>query len=543
MTDTNDDQVRAGGPVRASSGGASSWLTPQPNELRVLHVEDDPLDAELVAQALRKGGFSFSVVVVQTEAEFERELRAHPPDVVLADYNLPQWKGMEALEVLRRAGLDIPLILVSGALGDVTAVECIKRGATDYVLKDGLARLPEAIRRALQERALREGQRRSDAALRESQAQLEALVHSAMDAILTVDEEQSIVMFNATAEKMFRCSPAEALGQPIERFIPQRFRDAHSTHVRKFGEAGVTTRTMNKPGTLRALRADGEEFPMEASISRTQVGGRMLFTVIVRDITERDRAEKKLAANMAELARSNADLEQFAYVASHDLQEPLRMVAAYTQLLAERYRGKLDENAEKYLGYASEGALRMQSLIQDLLMFSRVGRNGGACGHVDCEAAMEEVLLSLGPAIHESGAVITHGTLPAVWADRSRMTQILQNLIGNAIKFRGKEAPAISVQAERTGDHWLFRVSDNGIGIPPEHAENVFVVFQRLHPRTEYPGNGIGLAICKKIIERCGGKIWVESQVGRGSTFKFTMLCDGPAQEDLCDEKVSMSSP
>jgi PAS domain S-box-containing protein len=359
-----------------------------------------------------------------------------------------------------------------------------------------------------------------------------------MDAILTVDEEQNIVMFNAAAEKMFRCSRAEGLGQPIERFIPQRFRSAHSAHVRKFGETGTTNRTMDKIGTLRALRADGEEFPMEASISHTEAGGQTFFTVILRDITERERAEKKLAEKMAELARSNADLEQFAYVASHDLQEPLRMVAAYTQLLAERYRGKLDENADKFLGYASEGALRMQSLIQDLLAFSRVGRVGAARGRVDCDAAMEEVLLALGPAIHESGAVVTHGTLPVVWADGSQIAQVLQNLIGNAIKFHGKEPSVISVHAEKTVDQWLFSVSDNGIGIAPEFAESVFAVFQRLHTRAEYPGNGIGLAICKKIVEHCGGKIWVESQVGRGSTFKFAIPCDGLTEKELSSEQV-----
>jgi PAS domain S-box-containing protein len=521
----------------------SDDLAPQAGALRVLHIEHNDPDTELVAEVLRRGGFPASVVVVQDEAGFERELRAHPPDVVIADYNLPQWKGMEALDVLRREELDIPLILVSGSLGDATAVECIKQGATDYVLKDNLARLPEAIRRALREDVLRKRQRRLDAALRESQAQLEALVHSAMDAILTADEEQNLVMFNAAAEKMFRCPRAEALGQPIERFIPQRFRAAHCTHVRKFGESGSVIRTREKLGTLKALRADGEEFPMEASISRIQVGGRMLFTVIVRDITERDRAEKKLAEKMAELARSNADLEQFAYVASHDLQEPLRMVAAYTQLLAERYRGKLDENADKYIGYASEGALRMQSLVQDLLAFSRVGRVGAARGRVDCNAAMEEVSLTLGQAIHESGAVVTHGALPLVWADGSQIAQVLQNLVGNAIKFRGKEPPAISVQAEKTGDQWLFSVRDNGIGIAPEFAQSIFTVFQRLHTRSEYPGNGIGLAICKKIIEHYGGKIWVESQVGRGSTFKFTMLCDGPAQEELCSQEVSILCP
>jgi len=292
---------------------------------------------------------------------------------------------------------------------------------------------------------------------------------------------------------------------------------------------------MAKLGTLRALRADGEEFPMEASISRTQVGGRALFTVILRDITERELAEKKLTEKMAELARSNADLEQFAYIASHDLQEPLRMVAAYTQLLAERYRGRLDENADKFIAYASEGALRMQSLIQDLLAFSRVGRNG--CARVDCDAVMEEILLSLGPAIAESGAVVTHGELPALWANRSQITQVLQNLIGNAIKFRGTEPPALSVQAEKTGDRWLFSVSDNGIGIAPEYAENIFVVFQRLHTRAEYPGNGIGLAICKKIVEHCGGRIWVESQASHGSIFKFTMPCAGPAETELGGEE------
>lgn len=390
-------------------------LEPQPGELRVLHVEDNELDAELVAQALRRGGFSASIVVVQAAVEFERQLRSHRPDIVIADYNLPQWKGMEALEILQREGLDIPLILVSGALGDVTAVDCIKRGATDYVLKDGLARLPQAVQRALHEK---------------------------------------------------------------------------------------------------------------------------------RQLRLRRQAEEALAQKMQELARSNAELEQFAYIASHDLQEPLRMVAAYTQLLAERYRGKLDENADKFIGYASEGALRMQTLIQDLLAFSRVGRNCAACIQVDCEAAIRDVLLTLGPAIRESGAVVTHGPLPVVWAESSRMTQIFQNLIGNAIKFRGKEPPMISVQAEENGStkEWLFSVSDNGIGIPPEQSGHIFVVFPRLHSREEYPGNGIGLAICKKIVEHCGGKIWVESEAGHGSTFKFTLPCNAPAQKKLEGEEMTMAA-
>jgi signal transduction histidine kinase len=389
-------------------------LITDPGELRVLHVEDNGLDAELVSQALRRGGFSAAIVVVQTEKDFERQLLAHHPDVVLADYNLPQWKGMEALVVMRRELVDIPLILVSGALGDVTAVECIKRGATDYVLKDGLARLPEAVRRALQEKRL---------------------LHS------------------------------------------------------------------------------------------------------------RRQAEEDLARKVQELARSNADLEQFAYVASHDLQEPLRMVATYTQLLAQRYSGKLDANADKFIGYACEGALRMQTLVQDLLAFSRAGRAATTQASVNCEAVWADVMQSLDAAIRESGATVTHGPLPQVHTDRTHLTQVLQNLIGNAIKFRGEGTPAIYVQAEKAGQQWLFSVSDNGIGIAPEQVEHIFVIFQRLHTRAEYPGNGIGLAICKKIVEHWGGKIWVEPHPGPGSVFKFTLPGEASTEEEtVVDDDASVSS-
>ncbi len=371
---------------------------PKP-KLRALLVEDNALDAALVVRALFKDGFDVSADVVQDEAAFTRMLRSHPPEIVLADYNLPAWKGMEALKVLRSEGLDIPMILVSGALGDVTAVECIKQGATDYVLKDGLARLPEVVRRALREK-----------------------------------HERSL----------------------------------------------------------------------------------------------RQQAERDLAKKAEELARSNADLEQFAYVASHDLQEPLRMVTAYTQLLAERFRGKLGEDGDKFIGYASEGAQRMQVLIQDLLAFSRVGRKESSGGSVDCNLVMKEVLQTLESAIQEAHAAVSYENLPEVWADRTQIAQVFQNLIGNAIKFRGTKAPAVSVQAEKSDQNWLFRVSDNGIGIPPESAENIFVVFQRLNARSEYAGNGIGLAICKKIIERYGGRIWVESEEGSGSVFKFTLPLPPP---------------
>ena len=245
----------------------------------------------------------------------------------------------------------------------------------------------------------------------------------------------------------------------------------------------------------------------------------------------RQCAEADLALKIEELARSNHDLEQFAYVASHDLQEPLRMVAAYTQLLSERYHGQLDETADRYLGYAAEGALRMQTLIQDLLDFSRVGRSDREPEAVDCNQAAQRAQENLRKAITESGAVIRCGTLPEIWADGSQVTRLFQNLIGNAVKFRGQQDLFICLQAENAGPDWLFSVSDNGIGIAPEYAEVIFTIFHRLHVRSEYPGNGIGLAICRKIVEHYGGRIWVESQLGRGSTFKFTLPAGCPDQK------------
>jgi PAS domain S-box-containing protein len=489
--------------------------------LRVLMVEDSHLDADLILSELKKGGFETASTVVDTAEAFTRELTANPPDIVLADYNLPHWCGMEALKVLREQGRDIPVILVTGSLGDVKAVECLKQGATDYVLKDQLGRLPLSVRRALAERQMHELQKRAEGALRDSQARLEATIHSAMDAIITVDEQRRVVVFNAAAEAMFGCTGQKAIGQLVERFIPEGFRTVHAGH--QFGENAGGARTVGGGTELQGLRANGEEFSMEASVSRAQVGAQELFTVIMRDVTERKKSEEALAEKIEELGRSNRELEQFAYVASHDLQEPLRMVASYTQLLAERYRGKLDENANKYIGYASEGATRMQALIQDLLTFSRVGRHQNDGSAIDSSVVVQDALTNLRTAIQESGAAIHCEALPVVCGERTQLIQLFQNLISNALKFRGKDAPEITVRAEPAGESWQFSVSDNGIGIAPEHAEVVFSIFQRLHTRSEYPGNGIGLAVCKKIVERSGGKIWVESKLGTGSTFKFTV--------------------
>jgi signal transduction histidine kinase len=224
-----------------------------------------------------------------------------------------------------------------------------------------------------------------------------------------------------------------------------------------------------------------------------------------------------------QLKQSNKELEQFAYVASHDLQEPLRMITGYTQLLARRYGGKLDQNADEYIGYAVDGAKRMQGLIRDLLVYSRVGTQGGELSPTDCKVMLQMALKDLRVAIEESGAVVSHDPLPTVMADDHQLGQLFQNLIGNGIKYRDSKAPEIHVSCQQEGRNWVFSVKDNGIGIDPQYAQQIFTIFQRLHTRQEYPGTGIGLAICKKIVERHGGKIWVESQLGKGATFYFSI--------------------
>ena len=256
--------------------------------------------------------------------------------------------------------------------------------------------------------------------------------------------------------------------------------------------------------------------------SLKQVTNKMIQSVST-EITERERAEDTLKQTIAELTRSNSELQQFAYVASHDLQEPLRMVSSYVQLLARRYKGKLDSDGDEFIGFAVDGANRMQKLINDLLMYSRVGTRGKPFEPTDCSAVLDQTLANLSTAIEESRAVVTNDDLPTVMADEGQMVQLFQNLVGNAIKFRGEVPPRVHISAKQKNNECVLSVSDNGIGIDPEYYERIFVIFQRLHGKNHYPGTGIGLAVCKKIVDRHGGRIWLESEPGKGSAFCLTV--------------------
>jgi PAS domain S-box-containing protein len=284
-------------------------------------------------------------------------------------------------------------------------------------------------------------------------------------------------------------------------------------------------------GEFHNKKKNGELFWESASISPVldEHGIITHFIAIKEDITEQKRvarelasSHERLASQAQEMTRSNRELEQFAYVASHDLQEPLRMVASYLELLADRYKGQLDEKADKFINYAVDGATRMKRLIDDLLGYSRVTTRPRVAELIEVGTALDEATTNLGKAIAERGAVVTQASLPSVVVDRTHLVQVFQNLIGNALKFCDG-TPRIHVWAERHEREWVLAVRDNGIGIAPEHRERIFQIFQRLHGRGKYAGTGIGLAICKKIVEQYGGRIWVESQPGKGSTFFFTL--------------------
>ncbi|MFQ5889839.1 MAG: ATP-binding protein [Gemmatimonadota bacterium] len=359
---------------------------------------------------------------------------------------------------------------------------------------------------------------------KQAEERFRSIVEFAPDAIVIVDEEGRVVLANRQTETLFGYTRKELLGQAVEILLPERFRHGHLQHRTAYFSRPCL-RGMGVGLELYGLRKDESEFPVEISLSPLPEEEGLLVSSSIRDITERKRTEARMARYAEELEHSNADLQQFAYVASHDLREPLRMVASYTKLLAERYRGKLDSDADKFIAYAVDGATHMQQLIDDLLAYSRVQSRGKEFEPVDLEVVLDQALTNLEITIKENDVAVTRDPLPTVMADATQMVQLFQNLIGNAIKFSSGDGtqPEVHVRAERRDGEHLLAVADNGIGVEPEYADRIFAIFQRLHGRGEYTGTGIGLSICKRIVERHGGRIWVESVPGKGSTFYFTI--------------------
>lgn len=371
--------------------------------------------------------------------------------------------------------------------------------------------------------------KKAEKALQESETRYRQIVELAEEGIWVMNGEALTTYVNHAMGRMLGYTEEEMLGHPIFDFMDEEeiLLAANNVEKRKNGIA--------EKHEFRLKNKTGKDVWTYMSTSPVlDENGNMLWScALVYDITERKEAEQQMMQLTDDLKRSNKELEQFAYVASHDLQEPLRAITSYTQLLAQRYQGNLDAKADKYINYIVDGATRMQQLINDLLSYSRVGTKGKEFKLTDCNGVFQQTLMNLQITIAEKQAIITSDPLPTLMADEGQLVQLLQNLIGNAMKFCRNDLPRVHISAVQQDQEWLFSVRDNGIGIGQEYLDRIFIIFQRLHTRREYEGTGIGLAICKRIAERHGGRIWVESEQGQGSTFYFTISSPSSSLSNL----------
>jgi PAS domain S-box-containing protein len=423
-------------------------------------------------------------------------------------------RGKQAARAGLRSALAFPISLGDQVLGALEFFYREKRVLDRWLLDAGVA-IGAQIGHFM-------GQKQAERELRASEERFRSLTALSSDWYWEQDEQFRLTFMSNRFSERTGLEAAPYLGrkrwdQPADN-LEEADWDRHRAQLERHEPFLDFEMQRTKPdGSPVWLSISGEPVFDDSGAFRGYRG-------VGSDITERKRAQAVLRTAYEELARSNAELQQFAYVASHDLQEPLRMMSSYTQLLEKRYGSKLDQDAREFMNFVVDGATRMKQLIEDLLAYSRVGTRGRELRPVSSLVALDKALVNLRGAIEASGASVTHDAPPEVRADETQLVQLLQNLVGNAIKFRKKEEPCrIHVSAEDAGGEWRFSVSDNGMGIEPQYFERIFMVFQRLHTRDEYPGTGIGLAICKKVVDRHGGRIWVESEPGKGSKFFFTL--------------------
>ncbi len=506
--------------------------------LRILYLEDNKQDVVIAQEKLEEEGYICQLTHVETQADYVQALDKGGFDLILADYNLPSFDGLSALALAREKTPDIPFIFLSGVMGEEVAIETLRNGATDYVLKDRLSRLVPAIRRALEEAEEHLERRKAEEALEKLSRQNELILNSAREGIIGLDLDGNHTFVNSAAAQMLGYRVRDLIGKHSHAIWHHSKGDGSP-----YPEAECPIYSVCKYGIVRRVKNEvfwkknGASIPVAYICAPILEGSKLIgavvtFTVITKHKREKEEEESRrqrqhledlLEERTDELAHSKADMQQFVHTASHDLREPLCVIAGFVNLLKKRYKGKLDAKADEFIDLTTDGVKRMQEMIKDLSEYSKTGMNGINLKPVDFSLALDKAVLKLKTAIEESGAIVTHDELPTVMADESQITGLFQNLMDNAIKFHGKELLRVHISAERKDNEWVFSVRDNGIGIEPHARERIFLVFQRLHARDEYPGTGIGLAICKRIVEQHGGRIWVESELQKGSTFHFTI--------------------
>ena len=511
--------------MNASAQEISDQAPPVSDGRAAILLVDDKAD-KLMAIGSLLVDIGQPVVTASSGPEALRCLLKEDFAVILLDVKMPIMDGFETAQLIRgrKATEHTPIIFITSYNDNETDMSRgYALGAVDFIFSPVV---PEILRAKvsvfidlfLKTRQVREQGELLRAAAEQRAVRLETRLEGLLNRL-------DVGVFRTTIEgRLIEANPAfyRLLHLPIGAML-----DLNAVYVRPRERSDLVQRLTHaghvQAHTARLRCGDGQEIWASLTKALSNDGGAVLIDGMLEDVTAAKESEEVLIRKTEELARSNSELEQFAYIASHDLQEPLRMLSVYSSLLAERYRGKFDEKADSFLAYTVEGAQRMQTLITGLLSYSRVGSNTDQLLQpVDLAALLDRCLFNLQVTIQERGALVTYDQLPTIQGDEVLIGQLLQNLIANGIKFC-RESPRIHIGAKRAREAWQFSISDNGIGIPPDHHQRIFGIFHRLHARHEYPGTGIGLAVCRRVVERHGGRIWVESEVGRGSVFHFVM--------------------
>ncbi|HVE12077.1 MAG TPA: ATP-binding protein [Elusimicrobiota bacterium] len=528
----------------ANSGRKSAPASAAPAaglKVNILLVDDH--EENLLALETVLEGLGDNLVRARSGKDALKRLLEEDFAVILLDVQMPEMDGFETAALIRERerSKHTPIIFLTAvSKGEMQVARGYTLGAVDYIFKPFVPEVLQAkvsvfvdlFKKTEQVRA--QAQRLRDVEGREHRrelgqvrAQRNRFFHLSVDMMCILGFDGRLKELNAAWGPGLGRFPGELGGTRLADLVHPEDRGRSAL----FWEA-LKSGAPSAPLENRLLHADGSYRWLSWSVVAAVREG--VFYAAARDITERKRdeerlremnetLEQKVRERTRELERSNSDLEQFAFLASHDLREPLRKIAGFTQLLQNRYKGRLDETADTYLGYVVSGVCRMEDLISDLLEYSRVGRGDAPPQPTDCGAAVDKAVSNLAVAIEEAGASVTRGSMPTLPAQATELVSLFQNLVSNAVKFRGDAPPIVRISSRRVEEGWEFEVKDNGIGIDPVHHERVFAIFKRLHARDKYPGTGIGLAICKKIVERRGGRIWIESEPGRGSAFRFVL--------------------
>jgi two-component system sensor kinase FixL len=490
----------------------------------VLLVDDDMADRQLVKLALAKSSQSiqFNIETAETMSEATKQLsnNENEYDIILLDLGLPDSHGIETVQKVHKTNPNIPIVVLTGLDDEEIGLEAIRTGAEDYLTKGKSLEyaLVRTTRYAIERKQTKQALSRNENLLR-------TIINATKEAMLSIDENGLINLFNPAAEKMFGHKRDNMIGKPLDSLMPEQYRERHRQYVEKYFTTGKPDAAIGNTMELPALRSNGEEFPIELSLAAGMLENKQFVIAVGRDITERKQAELKQAALLRKVENINKELKDFASIVSHDLKAPLRGIKTLANWIMADCGDKFTKDSKEQMDILLARVERMYKLIDGVLQYSRIGRAEGKQIRVNLEEFVPEIIDMVVPP--ENITVTIENKLPTIECEEIHIMQLFQNLLSNAIKYMDKPQGRINIDCVEKESFWEFSVADNGPGIEEKHFEKIFKMFQALTVREEFQGTGVGLTVTKKIVELYGGEIWIESQIGEGSTFFFTF----PKQE------------